>query len=456
MNATIADGVGVGSILNRQTKFFVVDGGTPKTNQYGSSGTSEELTIPEFTSNTAPRGVATTTAGTTVWVVDANKTVYVYTNHSVLLGSWTAGGMPPNAAVEGIATNGADIWLLANSNSKDKVYKYTGAAGRRSQSQSADRSFRLANGNTTPKDIVTDGSSIWIVDDGAMTDKVFKYTDTGSSLGSWTIDPASAHPTGITINPANVSDIWIVDNSTLKVYQYVGAASRTSGSQNAAATFALNPYDTNPQGIADPPPPEMILTPAIAPLSLQPSDVAFNAVPLVGPSTVSGVPALATQDTVFALLVREALPRPGEPSIEVLGSSALPSRLDRPIPFVDRAWTLAYAPGGQLPLAPLTPLLPGSSQGIRSQRSTVGLPDSTLAEQDSQGSGAATNFFSAGLAHDGRAGGVKTSLGLTRDGSERQTRPRSVEAPTRGSPGASALSLLCSGPSPLSLLSLRR
>jgi hypothetical protein len=52
----------------------------------------------------------------------------------------------------------------------------------------------------------------------------------------------------------NVSDIWIVDGGTDKVYQYVGAASRTSGSQSAAATFALAAGDTNPQGIADPPP----------------------------------------------------------------------------------------------------------------------------------------------------------------------------------------------------------
>src|ERR1700692_46672 len=39
-------------------------------------------------------------------------------------------------------------------------------------------------------------------------------------------------------------------------------ASRLSGSQNAAATFALAPGDTNPQGIADPPPADMLLTPA--------------------------------------------------------------------------------------------------------------------------------------------------------------------------------------------------
>jgi hypothetical protein len=196
--------------------------------------------------------VATTAAGNTVWVVDANKNVYIYDNHGVALGSWSAGGLSAKATLTGIATNGTDIWLV-DSNA-DKVYKYTGAASRLSGSQTAASSFNLANGKNgdlNPQDIVTDGTSFWVVDGTAL--KVFKYTLTGSLLGSWTIDPANAHPTGITINPNNVSDIWIVDNVALKVFQYVGAATRTSGSQNAAATFALNPYDTNPQGIADPP-----------------------------------------------------------------------------------------------------------------------------------------------------------------------------------------------------------
>jgi hypothetical protein len=291
LGATINRGQGTGSILNRQTKFFVVDSGTVQTYEYGSGGTSEGITAPQNTTDTAPRGVATTAAGSTVWVVDANKNIYVYDNHSVLQGSWSAGGLPNHSTVEGIATNGTDIWLVANSPSKDKVFKYTGAASRLSGSQSAASSFGLNSADNTPKDIVTDGSSFWIVDGSAL--KVFKYTLSGSLLGSWSIDLANAHPTGITINPTNVSDIWIVDNGTDKVYQYVGTASRTSGSQNAAATFALNPYDTNPQGIADPPPPEMLLTTAPAPLavdrpastSLTTTDQAF--VLLLGPSNAA-------------------------------------------------------------------------------------------------------------------------------------------------------------------------
>jgi len=257
VNATITRGQATGSILNHMTKFFVVDGGTAETYQYGSGGTSEEITA-QSSGDIAPRGVATTEAGTTVWVVDANKSVYVYTNHGVLLGSWSPGGLSSSAQFTGIATNGTDIWLV-DSNS-DKVYKYSGAASRLSGSQNPSSSFKLASGKTgdpNPQDIVTDGTSFWVVDGTAL--KVFKYTLSGSLLGSWAIDPADTHPTGITVTPNGASDVWIVDNGTDKVYQYIGAASRTSGSQNAAATFALAAGNTNPKGIADPPPTDSML-----------------------------------------------------------------------------------------------------------------------------------------------------------------------------------------------------
>ncbi len=168
------------------------------------------------------------------------------------MGSWSAGGLSSSAQLTGIATDGTNIWLVDSYAAK--VYKYAGAASLLSGSQNAASSFSLTsgkNGDTNPQDIVTDGTSFWVVDGIAL--KVFKYTLTGSLLGSWGIDPANKHPTGITINPNNVSDIWIVDIGTDKVYQYIGAASRTSGSQNAGATFALASGDTNPQGIADPP-----------------------------------------------------------------------------------------------------------------------------------------------------------------------------------------------------------
>jgi hypothetical protein len=267
VGATISRGQGTGTITEGDTtKFYVPDdGGTDQTYHYGQSGNAfGSSTL--ATGDTGPRGIASNAAGTTQWVVDANKTVYVYNSGGGLLGSWSAGGLSGAAQVEGIATNGTDLWILDNKT--DKVFKFAGAASRTSGSQNAASSFTLNSGNSNGKGIVTDGTSIWVVDDGSTGDNVFKYTMNGSLLGSWTIDSLNAHPTGLTINPANVSDIWVVDSGTLKVYQYTAAAGRTSGSQNADALFALAASNANPQDIADPPPTDTQLTPTAFPLPL--------------------------------------------------------------------------------------------------------------------------------------------------------------------------------------------
>jgi hypothetical protein len=258
LTISISDGVNTShqlvtvNVLNVvETKFYVVDDGSAnRTYEYEAPGSAiENYTL--NSANTAPRGAASTITGDRVWVVDNNRKVYVYNTEGGLLGSWTAGSLASNATPHGIATNGTDIWIVDDRS--NKVFKYAGAASRLSGSESAASSFNLNSSNGTPRDIVTDGASLWVVND-ASTNKVFKYSVAGSLLGSWTIDAANATPTGITIDPANVSDIWIVDSGTDRVYQYTGAATRTSGSQSAAASFQLSPGNTNPQGIADPPP----------------------------------------------------------------------------------------------------------------------------------------------------------------------------------------------------------
>jgi uncharacterized delta-60 repeat protein len=232
------------------TKFYVVnDAAANLTYEYSRGG----LSIDDYalnSGNSAPRGAASTAAGDKTWVVDANKKVYVYDTSGALLGSWTAGSLASNALVEGIATNGTDVWIVDAR--KDLVYRYTGAASRLSGSQNAASSFALNNNNRDPKDIVTDGTYLWVVNDSQFTDAIFKYTLSGSLVGSWTTSVRGS-PTGITIDPTNVSDIWIVDNNDDRVYQYTAAASRTSGSQSPAVSFALAAGNTNPQGIADPP-----------------------------------------------------------------------------------------------------------------------------------------------------------------------------------------------------------
>jgi hypothetical protein len=232
-------------------KFYVVDdAASNRTYRYAPNGSAGSTSALEL-GNSAPRGIASTIAGDKIWVIDTNRSVYIYSDSGALLGSWTAGSLANNALPEGIATNGIDVWIVDAKS--DKVYRYAGAASRLSGSQNAASSFNLNSGNTSPKDLVTNGTSLWVVND-STTDKVFKYTLSGALLGSWTIDSANSKPTGITINPANVSDIWIVDSGTDRVYQYNSAATRTSGNQSATTSFALAAGNTNPQGIADPPP----------------------------------------------------------------------------------------------------------------------------------------------------------------------------------------------------------
>jgi len=169
----------------------------------------------------------------------------------VLLGSWSAGSLASNATIEGITTNGTDIWLVDAR--QDRVFRYAGAASRLSGSQNATSNFALNSGNVSPKDLVTDGANIWVVND-STTDRVFKYSMTGALVGSWTIDTVNSAPTGITIDPSGATQsIWIVDNGTDRVYEYTDSRSRNSGSQSSAITFALTAGNTNPQGIADPP-----------------------------------------------------------------------------------------------------------------------------------------------------------------------------------------------------------
>ena len=242
-----------GELPSNYTKFYVVNSAsTDRTFEYKPDGGLVE-SYPINSGNTQPRGVATTIAGDRVWVVDANRNVYVYNTSGILQGSWTASGLPAGAIVEDITVFGTNVWIVdANT---DRVYRYANAATQLSGTLSPASNFLLNTslGNTNPKGLVTDGSSIWVVND-STTDKVFKYSVNGTYLGNWTIAAANTAPTGITINPADVSDLWIVDSAGCKVYRYAAAATRVAGSQSSASVFVLASGNTCAQGIADPPP----------------------------------------------------------------------------------------------------------------------------------------------------------------------------------------------------------
>ncbi len=243
------------------TKFFVVNDGTvDRTFEYAADGKA----VKDFgidAANTLPRGIVASSNGNTLWVIDRNRNVYVYSNTGVRLGAWAAGSLSSTATVEGIATDGTHIWIVDSKS--DRVYFYENAASRRSGSQAAANSSVLASGNTNPKDLVygkdVQGNGyIWIVND-ASTDRVFRYAVDSISgritiLNSWNLNAANKNPTGITLDPGATSgDLWIVDNgATKQVFKYTNGRSSTAPA--GTSVFLLSAANSNPQGIADPPP----------------------------------------------------------------------------------------------------------------------------------------------------------------------------------------------------------
>ncbi len=225
-------------------KFFVVDAAADKTFRYGVEGLSAgQFVLPAG----EVRGVASNPAGNTVWTVDrSTKQIRVFDATGNTLGNWTASDA---ISPEGVTVNNGDLWLVDRGS--HTVRHYTGGAVRRSGAVVANDSFALAGDNTSPSDLVTDGSTVWVTDDGRA--EVFVYDVSGAQLGRWHLDGDNAAPSGITRNPAGGTDLWVLDRATKQVFQYSSGANFRSGPQAANGTFNLALGNSSPEGIADPP-----------------------------------------------------------------------------------------------------------------------------------------------------------------------------------------------------------
>jgi VCBS repeat-containing protein/predicted outer membrane repeat protein len=227
-------------------KFLVVDADSTDLFEYDDQGALVGRRSLE-TDGAAPRGATVIADGSTRWVIDSNHDVSVYDAEGNLLGNWKADGL---RRPEGIASDGQHVWIVDRAT--DRVYRFTDGAGLREGTHAASSDFPLVRGNRNPRGITSDGTRVWIVNDGRNRDAVFQYTTSGMPVGNWTIDDHNASPTGITVDPASASTLWIVDSAAHQIFRYDDAASRVSGSQAADAIFALAGENTNPQGIADP------------------------------------------------------------------------------------------------------------------------------------------------------------------------------------------------------------
>lgn len=236
------------------TKFYVVDGSGQEVNKYSADG-SDLGGYNYDLYNPGARGVAADATGSRIWYVFKTGWVAVDDSSGNRVALWGAEGL---SKPEGIATEGENLWIVDKGN--DQVHFFAAAADiiGYGSSVNATSSFALNSGNRNPRGITTDGTHLWVVNSKSAKDEVFKYTTSGTLVGKWTIDTANVNPRGITIDPNDVNHLWIVDSTTDSVYQYSGAASRTSGSQSADSVFGLSAENSNPQGIADPPPPSAV------------------------------------------------------------------------------------------------------------------------------------------------------------------------------------------------------
>ena len=245
------------------TKFYVVDNSADDVFGYTSGGGANKPFVLDAT-NTDGRGITGDAANTMLWVLDKNKTVFVYQTDGAALGKWTASDL--STTPEGIALDtkfGQDFWIV-DSGSK-MLYWYDNAGGNLSGTDTAENNWLLTSlnaANDKPRGITTDGVKLWVVeDDSANTVFVYNITRDGAgtptaltSAGSWTLDSRNTTPTGITLDPTGASNsLWVVDSGTDTVYEYANAKSLTSGSNVVASkTFLLDSTNLSPQDIFDP------------------------------------------------------------------------------------------------------------------------------------------------------------------------------------------------------------
>ncbi len=167
---------------------------------------------------------------------ETTKTILVQTVDDGVADPTKAFTIILSSPVGGVITSGQGIgtilddtkFYIVDGGTSDHTYQYSNGGA-------ALATNALSSSDTAPRAVSLPqlGTTEWVVD---ANKNVYVYSTGGTLLGSWSAGSLSsaAQLTGITTNG---SDVWLVDSSTATVYKYTGAASRLSGSQNAASQF---------------------------------------------------------------------------------------------------------------------------------------------------------------------------------------------------------------------------
>jgi len=111
-------------------------------------------------------------------VIDSDDYIYAYRTDGTKLGAWKAYDIARLRFVAaGIAYYNNDLWIVDSGT--DKIYWYDEAGGRTSGSYTANKVFSLPSSIGDAKGITTDGTHLWVVNDGSGTgNAVSRYTIT--------------------------------------------------------------------------------------------------------------------------------------------------------------------------------------------------------------------------------------------------------------------------------------
>ena len=196
-------------------------------------------------------GITSNGEGTRQWVVDENGHVYVYGPTGAFYGSWQATNV---TTPTDITTDGTHIWIVDDA--FDRVYRYANAASIIAGYLAPTDSFVLSSGNVHPTGLVTDGELFWVTDHIENgSNSVFVYDDGGDALGDWQLDAENTSPVGIALSLSGAStNLWVVDDDQQEVFVYVGGTAWRDGTHNSDDQWSLTQNNTSPVGIADPNP----------------------------------------------------------------------------------------------------------------------------------------------------------------------------------------------------------
>ena len=223
-------------------KIWVANDGFGATNKVFAYYTPVVDTI---TSDISLSNVTGTSATATVWIAASDGTARTVRlrHREEASAAWTDA---PSQMTSTVSTEFTLTGLFAGARyvvqaSFDSTFSDGTEASAEFEARPQDQDFRLAAGNGDARGIWSDGTTLWVVNDGSGDDdRVYAYTvsskahDAGNSFD---LDSGNTKPGGVY---ANADVMWVPDGDDDSVYAYTITSGNSYGDVDASKGFALH------------------------------------------------------------------------------------------------------------------------------------------------------------------------------------------------------------------------